>query len=318
MGTKFEPTVSVVISTRNRSTEIPTVIESIFANDYPNFEIYVVDQSHNDLTLKALQAYVSDSRVHYIKSSSCGCSTGRNIAIANTHSEFIAITDDDCVVPSNWLSQIMGAFKLDPCIGVVFGKVLAGEHDPTAGFIPAYILNKPYLARNLRQKNSVRGMSACMALRRSVWEEVKGFDQMLGAGSILKGASETDFAIKVLTVDRFVFETPSISVIHNGFRSWRDGRGLMFRYNYGTGAMLAKHLKRLKWSIVPVIGFELYCVIKTFLVNLIVKHRIRGLTPIVAFCRGFGRGLITPVDRSTNNFSQGQLEDKLSAKCFSE
>jgi glycosyltransferase involved in cell wall biosynthesis len=45
-----QPKVTVVISTRNRGDRILKTIQTILLNDYPHFELRVVDQSDDDLT----------------------------------------------------------------------------------------------------------------------------------------------------------------------------------------------------------------------------------------------------------------------------
>lgn len=301
------PGITVVISTCNRGSNIVDTIRSILNNDYPNYELRIIDQSDNDLTKDALLQFADNNNIIYMKSNTKGCSTGRNIAISNSKNELIAITDDDCEVPNNWLQEMVNAFNADPRIGAVYGNVLAGNYNQELGFIPTYIRSSPFLANDIRQKNKLRGMSACMGLKRSVWELIHGFDQMLGTGAILKGASENDFAIKVLLHKKFVYETPKFYVIHNGFRTWKEGRAIMYRYNFGTGAMLAKYLKQKLKFIIPIILFEYKCVIVAFLYNIFIKGEIRGITPIVALSKGILVGLSKHVEKTTGNYVISKL-----------
>src|SRR5438874_1041458 len=96
---KSERAITVVISTRNRGDEIQTAIKSILANDYPFFDLRIVDHSSDDRTEEAVQPFLNDPRFTYTRSTSVGVSTGRNIVICNSTNELIAITDDDCEVP---------------------------------------------------------------------------------------------------------------------------------------------------------------------------------------------------------------------------
>lgn len=88
-----------------------------------------------------------------------------------------------------------------------------------------------------------------MAFRRSVWEQVGGFDEMLGAGSRFKAAEDMDFAVRALQNGFPVYATPEVEVVHHGLRTWQDGQSLIHGYLYGIGAMSAKHLKCGRWSI---------------------------------------------------------------------
>jgi GT2 family glycosyltransferase len=128
-------------------------------------------------------------------------------------------------------------------VSVVFGNVRPIHHDRTAGFIPGYLSAQPVLARTLRQFNLADGMSGCMGLRRSIWEKLGGFDEMLGAGARFRAAEDRDFAIRILLSGSWVAATPEVEVMHLGFRSWDEGRKLVEGYLFGGGAMIAKHLK---------------------------------------------------------------------------
>lgn len=84
-----------------------------------------------------------DPRFHYLRSSTKGLGRGHNAAIALTQSELIAITDDDCVVPPNWLSAVVGVLAADERVGVVFGSVLPCDYDATTGYVPVFERTRP-------------------------------------------------------------------------------------------------------------------------------------------------------------------------------
>jgi hypothetical protein len=45
----------------------------------------------------------------------------RNLGIAESRTELIALTDDDGETPTTWLWDLVGAFAVDPRIGIVHG-----------------------------------------------------------------------------------------------------------------------------------------------------------------------------------------------------
>jgi hypothetical protein len=87
---------------------------------------------------------------------------------------------------------------------------------------------------------NVEGMSACMVIRKSVWEDLNGFDELLGLGAPLKSGAETNFTIRCLLAGHPVLETPEIRVIHHGFRNWEQRHVLASKYWFGTGAAFAR------------------------------------------------------------------------------
>jgi GT2 family glycosyltransferase len=310
-NTKFPladtPPVSVVISTYNRGDSIIGTIQSILLNDYPHFKIIIVDQSENDLTETSLQPFLNNPSIHYIRTAMRGVSIGRNLGIANAENEFIAITDDDCETPKNWVSELANALIADSRIGIVFGNVLPGPHDHTAGFIPIYVRNNPFLARSISEKYRANGLAACMGLRRSVWQKLNGFDEMLGW--IFKGAEDVDFTVRTLMARYFVYETPKLWVVHHGFRNWKQGLTLIQNYSYGTGAMFAKYLKCGYWSVARFLlhltwrwGFGRSQMPDGLLIPAGLGNRPYQLLRLAAFAKGFLAGVIKPVDRTTGHY----------------
>ena len=115
---------TVVISTRNRGDSVTRVIRGLLCNTYSNFELIVIDQSEDNRTEAAVKPYLEDSRVHYMRSATKGISAGRNVGISRARGAWIAMTDDDCEVPDNWLQQFAAVFSIDRNIGIVFGNAL--------------------------------------------------------------------------------------------------------------------------------------------------------------------------------------------------
>jgi GT2 family glycosyltransferase len=228
-------------------------IESIVRNEdlerTLNFEVIVVDQSDNDTSERAVTPYLSPDRVQYLRTRSRGLGAARNAGVAAARSEWVAFTDDDCAARPNWLSELRRALDLDARIGVVFGRVTEGLHDPEAGFIPSYEPEGAFVARSLAEKHRVEGIGACMALRKSVWTALGGFDSELGAGSRFHSAEELDFVIRALENGYWVHETDQAEVVHMGFRPNARKSSLAYEYCFGIGAVYAKHLKCGRWQV---------------------------------------------------------------------
>jgi GT2 family glycosyltransferase len=233
--------VTVVIATRNRDASVVATITSLLDGTVRPHEIVVVDQSDDDRTAAAVARFATD--VRYVRSRTTGLARAHNLAIADARTELIGITDDDCEVSCDWVEEIVRAFGRDPRVGLVFGGVVPTPHDPVAGFVPSYVREEPFLARSLVDKAKIDGMGACMALRRSIWTELGGFDERFGAGGPFHAADEGEFALRALRAGWFVYETPAVSVIHRGFRGRTEAHALVHRYAYGTGAMMAKHVR---------------------------------------------------------------------------
>jgi len=303
LNTKNYSTITVVITTKDRGDTLSNALESIFANDYQDYKVIVVDQNTDEATKKAISAYLKNPQFTYIKSDSLGSSAGRNIAIKNSESELIAITDDDCEVSSTWLENMVKAFSIDENIGIVYGKVNPGETGEKSGFIPSYIEPNPYISKIIYDKHSLEGLSACMGIKKSVWEKLNGFDHMLGAGVFFNSCEETDLSIRALLGGPHVYYTPTVSVIHNGFRDKNEGKKLAQAYGFGNGALFAKHIKCGHMGMLYVLLRQTFSwAFGTSWVMSEADNEKHKLGRMVSFLRGFIKGFITPVDTIKGHF----------------
>lgn len=102
---QIDPVVSVVIPAYNAASYLPEAIASVFAQNYQNYELIVVDDGSTDHTLEVLSSY--GDRLRYVTQSNQGVSAARNRGIHLARGEFIAFLDaDDLFLPSILAAQL--------------------------------------------------------------------------------------------------------------------------------------------------------------------------------------------------------------------
>ena len=90
-----EPLVTVGITTFNRSQLLPRAIDSVLAQTYTDFELYVVDDHSSDCTREVVAKY-SDSRIRYHRNdTNSGVSASRNLVLKSARGRYVAYLDDD-------------------------------------------------------------------------------------------------------------------------------------------------------------------------------------------------------------------------------
>src|ERR1051326_649118 len=104
-------TFSVIIPTHNRHTLLEQSLESLFRQDFADFEIIVVNDGSTDATDERLLEYSAGGKIQYIKQSRRGPGAGRNAGIVRAQGRYLAFTDDDCVVPVDWLRRFSDVFN---------------------------------------------------------------------------------------------------------------------------------------------------------------------------------------------------------------
>jgi glycosyltransferase involved in cell wall biosynthesis len=110
--------ISIVVPAYNAERFIGGCIESLLALDYPKekLEITVVDNDSTDRTADIIRRYP----VLCFKEPKRGRAAAWNKGAKPASGEIIASTDADCVVDSNWASEINRAFQ-DPRVDAVMG-----------------------------------------------------------------------------------------------------------------------------------------------------------------------------------------------------
>ncbi|MCC6730427.1 MAG: glycosyltransferase family 2 protein [Chthonomonadales bacterium] len=242
--------ISVVVCTRDRHDTVGQALESILDCAYSPFDLHVMDQSVADDTRGIVESMaaspVASGRLFYHHLDRAGLSRAYNAGFAATGGAIVAMTDDDVVVPADWLSRIAEAFAGDAGAGLLYGQVLIPEslNDAhTRGLIvPALpIPRRERLCRG--QGFRVFGMGANMALRRALLDDVWGFDEALGGGGPLRSSQDFDLAYRAYRAGWAILLAPEVRVDHYGTRTLEQWPGTMRNYGIGDGAFYSKHVR---------------------------------------------------------------------------
>lgn len=131
--------VSVIIPTRNRPAYLRQAVDSVYAQQYPQFEILVVDDGSTDATAEALKGY--DERLRYLRQEHRGVAAARNHGIAHARGSLVAFLDDDDLFLPEKLEQNVAYMAQHPevvwlCSGFQLVDA-AGVPLPRTAIIPA-------------------------------------------------------------------------------------------------------------------------------------------------------------------------------------
>jgi cellulose synthase/poly-beta-1,6-N-acetylglucosamine synthase-like glycosyltransferase len=119
------PSVSIIVPAYNEGAMIATVLESLLAIDYPNFEIVVVDDGSSDRTyLRALpfERRRPDIECRVLAKPNGGKFDALNHGIAHARGEFVVCIDGDSLLHPQALRHCIARFA-DPRVGAVAGNV---------------------------------------------------------------------------------------------------------------------------------------------------------------------------------------------------
>ncbi|NEO86519.1 MAG: glycosyltransferase [Spirulina sp. SIO3F2] len=212
-----------IICTHNRAAYLGKAIKSLLVQDYPDYEIIVVDNASTDTTREVVDAHLPHPRLRYLYEPQLGLSVARNTGAQATQSEVLTYLDDDAIASPSWLSTIAAAFTANPQLAIAGGHVKLlwpeGQTAPPwlsaglAGNLGAYDLGDRPLA--ITQPNlTPRGLN--YAIRRSFLESVGGFDLNLGrVGKNLLSNEELRMTAIALKRQWQVYYLPQATVAHH-------------------------------------------------------------------------------------------------------
>jgi len=297
------PPISVIICTRDRPDSLEQTLTSIAAQDCPDFEVVVVDQSLDERTQR-LVARTRDvlPRLHYLHLEEPGLSRAYNAGIRKTNCGLLAFLDDDVVAPPGWLRAIERAFADHPQVSLLYGQVLVApdlqEREGREGVTPGL----PIPERRLLDRKhgfKVFGMGANFAARRELFDCVGGFDEVLGGGGPLRSSQDFDFVYRAFKSGECTLLEPDVIVHHRGFRSNDEWPATVGSYGVGVGGFLFKHVRMGDlYAARLLLGF--LAVASARLLRRCLTFQRAGVqwTFLTNIFAGIGRSLRFPIDRS--------------------
>ena len=112
------PLVSIIIRTKNEEKWISACLQSVFSQDYPNFEVVVVDNKSTDLTVRrAKQFPVTIVEIEHFKPG-----LAINLGIRASKGEILVCLSGHCVpIGDDWLRSLVAPLS-DPKIAGVYGR----------------------------------------------------------------------------------------------------------------------------------------------------------------------------------------------------
>jgi len=148
----FDKPVSVVICCRNEQDNLMNNLQTIVEQDYPNFEVVVVNHMSSDdsvYILEAFQVHYPHMRVVNVQRSShlsFGKKFPLSIGVKAAKNDFLILTDADCKpISKDWLKNIVTNFE-KPGNEIVIGY---GPMNRKKGFLNWFIrFETAYIAVN--------------------------------------------------------------------------------------------------------------------------------------------------------------------------
>ena len=181
-------TKTVVVCTRDRQEKLARCLQAISGLDPARDRVLVVDNASR----QPCRTLVEQHGFAYVQEPMAGLDNARNRGLAESETELIVYTDDDCLPASTWLSGLERAFS-DPMVGAVTGigtraasrlrsAARLRGHERLRAWLPPPAPRIDATAAGSRSADR-QGAGCNMAYRASVLREVGGFAPELDVGT---------------------------------------------------------------------------------------------------------------------------------------
>lgn len=236
-GVPHAVTVSVVVCTRDRPVLLERCLRSLVSCRPLPDEVVVVDQSGDDRSAQAVSR-IGSPLIRHVRDTRRGLSVAQNHGISEAIGEVVLITDDDCVLPLEWVGRALHCFTAEPFLALLAGRVLPLADDrpgrlpvSTRTSVTPLQLGPSSLPWDVGSGNN-------FALRRAVALEVGGNDERLGPGAPLRGGADMDLFRRVLRTGAPGRYDPELVVLHEQ-ATIAERLARRIPYGFGMGACLA-------------------------------------------------------------------------------
>jgi glycosyltransferase involved in cell wall biosynthesis len=236
---------SIVLCTLNRSSILPTIVESISSaverSSNSNIELIIVDNGSSDETPLVAKRLAERARFHVavIRENRRGLCRAKNAGIAAATGDIIIFTDDDCVWAPDFLSQLFDLYRNDKAPIIRGGRVELGNLDDLPFTIKTQTFPETYNGRR-HPGGFVHGCN--LVIPRGLFEAVGRFDEEFGPGAPFEAAEETELVYRAFKSGFQIKYAPDLVVYHHhGRRTTAEITVLNRSYQIGNGALHAKH-----------------------------------------------------------------------------
>lgn len=169
---------SIIIPLYNRPQEIDELLFTLAQQDYPKFEVLVIEDGSSRDAKEIVERYQDKLDVHYFFKPNEGQGFSRNFGFERAKGDYFIVFDSDCLIPANYLQLVdsyLSLYQLD---------AYGGPDAAHTSFTPiqkaiSYSMTSPFTTGGIRGNKKHIGQfhprSFNMGVSRKVWESVGGY-----------------------------------------------------------------------------------------------------------------------------------------------
>ncbi len=281
------PPVSVIICARNEDDNLTSFIPFVMQQNYPDFEVVVVNDCSYDNTrevLDELSKKYSNLKVVTVKEDdhfSHGKKFALMLGIKGAKNEHLLFTDADCKpASSDWIKCMMSEFRDDA--EIVLGY---GGYEKRSGFLnkiirfDTYFIALQYLSYSLIGKTYM-GVGRNLAYKKSLFFKMKGFASHYHIESGDDDLFVNEAATKRNSTIEVAITSHTVSNVKTTFKSWvnQKRRHITTAKHYNVSCKLrlgllslSQYLLLVSFITLLVFKIQVIAVISAFVFRLLLQ-----------------------------------------------
>lgn len=217
------PLISIVIPNKDEVDSLENCLQSIRKSAYQNYEIIIVENNSEDEKIFAYYEKIKSERVKIIHwKQEFNYSAINNFGVKHAKGDYILLLNNDVeIIQPNWLEEMLSNCQRKE-VGIVGAKLYypddtiqhAGIVIGIGGIAGSMFVGLPraysgYLHKANLQQSLSAVTAACMMVKRSVYEEVRGLEETLKVAF-----NDVDFCLRVRKAGYLVVYDPYVELYH--------------------------------------------------------------------------------------------------------
>lgn len=281
------PPASIIICGRNEDDNLTAFLPSVFEQDYPEFEVVVVNDCSCDNTADILKEFAYKHSnlkivtIHEDDYYTHGKKVALMMGIKGAAHEHLLLTDADCKPNSKeWLRNMMQHFT--PETEIVLGY---GAYEKQKGFLnklirfDTFMIALQYLSFALKGETYM-GTGRNLAYKKSLFFKMKGFASHYHVESGDDDLFVNEAATKQNSKIEVSIDSHTVSKVKQSFKAWmRQKRRHVTTFKYYNSKSkfhltmigFSQYLFFLSFIILIILQFAQAIVLPLFLVRLLIQ-----------------------------------------------
>ena len=222
------PKISILIPNKDHVKDLEKCLQSISKSIYKNYEITIIENNSKKAETFAYYDKIESDHIRILRwDGPFNYSAINNYAVSETDGEYLVLLNNDTeVIGKDWLGEMLANCQRKE-VGIVGAKLYypngqvqhAGVIVGIRGIAGNMFRGLPkgysgYMHKASTQQDLSAVTAACMMVKRSVYEEVGGFEEQLAVAF-----NDVDFCLKVRRCGYLVVYDPYVKLYHYESRS---------------------------------------------------------------------------------------------------